>query len=167
MKRWRGLGWGFAFVLLVLTKDLILPPGILPPWDYLHFWREGSQQVAVRGQCAHSSVLAHFAGALAACHICSSPYKYCLGSEFGQLWDYCTICNLHALNLRLACWPWGYLHIPAASPPPMPTCAWWQHPALMAWLWLAGRAIAVKMCQHCRLPTQGGNLNICPELLKN
>lgn len=71
----------------------------------LHFWHQSSQQVAVWGQSAipgQASVLAFSAVTLAAFNIGSSTCKYCLGYKFGQLWDYCTICNLCTLPESLA-----------------------------------------------------------------
>lgn len=121
-----GLGLGvlpflfFFFVYFVLTEDLI-PPGTcltritrISGMNDLSRWLfEGS--VPIPGQ---AEILALSAVALAAFNVCSSPYKYCLGSKFGQLWDYCTICNPYALlNLWLARWLRGSFSTPAVSPP--------------------------------------------------
>lgn len=110
----------FFFVSFVLTEDLI-PPGTcltritrISGMNDLSRWLcEGS--VPIPGQ---AEILALSAVALAAFNVCSSPYKYCLGSKFGQLWDYCTICNPYALlNLWLARWLRGSFSTPAVSPP--------------------------------------------------
>lgn len=89
--RWPG-AWGFAlsiffFVCFVLTEDLI-PPGTcltritrISGMNDLSRWLcEGS--VPIPGQ---AEILALSAVALAAFNVCSSTYKYCLGSKFGQL----------------------------------------------------------------------------------
>lgn len=119
------VAWGSGFCpfflfSLVLTEDLI-PPGtcltritcISGMTDLSRWLYEGS--VPIPGQ---AEILALSAVTLAALNACSSPYKYCLDSRFGQLWDYCAICNLYPLlNLWLARWLRGSFSTPAVSPP--------------------------------------------------
>lgn len=131
-----GLGLGFCISLLVLTKDLI-PPGTcltritcISGTNDLSRWLCGGS-VPIPGQ---ASILALSAVTVAAFNVCSSPYKYCVGSKFGQLWDYCTICNLYTLlNHWLACWPRGSFSSPAVSLP-VSMCSWWHRSASLTWL---------------------------------
>lgn len=121
--RWPGAqGFALFFFLsfLVLTEDLIAPGTCLTRitcisgmTDLSRWLYEG--RVPIPGQ---AKILALSAVTLAAFNVCSSPCKYCLGSEFGQLWHYCTICNLYTLlNLWLALWLRGSFSTPAVSPP--------------------------------------------------
>ena len=131
-----GLGLGFCISVLFLAKDLI-PQGTclsritcISGMSDLSRWLCGGS-MPVPGQ---ASILALSAVTLAAFNVCSSPSKYCLGSKFGQLWDYFTICNLYALlSCWLACWLRGSFSSPAV-PPPMSTCSWWHRSALLIWL---------------------------------